>query len=81
MRRMLNCNTGCLRKHKPSVPCSVLLSSSFVIVKACTKNAMGSTDLAYSENVNLKVPMRLSFQGLTSFLDIEKSSKCSYFVT
>ena len=42
---------------------------------------MGSTDLAYSEKVNLKVPVRLSFQGLPSFLDTEKSGKCSYFVT
>ena len=78
---LLNCNTGCLRKHKPSVLCSVLLSSNFVIVKACTKKTMGSTDLAYSKKVNLKFPVSLSFQGLPSFVDTEKSSKFSYFVT
>ena len=80
MSWLLNCNTGCLRKHKPSVPCSVLLSSNFVTVKACSKKTMGSTDLSYSEKVNLKVPVSLSFQGLPSFVDTEKSSKFSYFV-
>ena len=39
---------------------------------------MGSTDLAHSEKVNLKVPIRLSFQGLPLFLDTEKLAKCSY---
>ena len=41
---------------------------------------MGSMDLVYSEKVNLKFPVRLSFQGLPSFLDTEKWAKCSYFV-
>ena len=81
MRWLLHCNTGCLREHKPSVPCSVLLSNNFVIVKACSKNIMGSTDPACSEKVDLEVPVRLSFQGLPSFLDAEKSAKCSYFAS
>ena len=79
MRWLLHCNTGCLRELKPSVPCSVLQSNNFVIVKACSEKFMGSTDLAYSEKVNLKVPVRLSFQGLPSFRDTEKSAKCKYF--
>ena len=80
MRWLLHCNTGCLREHRP-LPCSVLLSNYLVIVKACSTNAMGSNDLAYSKKVNLKVPVRLSFQGLPSFLDTEMSAKCSYFAT
>ena len=73
----LHCNTGSLRKHKPSVPCFVLLSNSYMIVKACTRNI----NLAYSENVNLEVPVRLSAQTLSSFLGKEKSTKCIYFAT
>ena len=78
---LLNCNTGYLRKHKPSVPCFVLLSNNFVIVKACSKKTMGSTDLAYSKKVTLNVPIRFFFQDLPSFLDTEKSAKCNYLVT
>ena len=36
---------------------------------------MGSTDLAYSKNVNLKVSVRLSFQGFPLFLHTEKSEQ------
>ena len=78
---LLHCSTGSLRKHKPSVPCSELLSNNYVIVKAYNRNIVGSTNLAYSEKVNLQVPVRLSFQGLSSFLGKEKSAKCTYFVT
>ena len=78
---MLHCNTGCLNKHKPSVPCSVLLSNNFAIIKAYSKNIMDSTDLAYSEKVNLKFLVWLSFQGLPLFLDTEKSTKCRYFAS
>ena len=60
----LHYNTGYLRKHKPSVPCSVLLSNNYVIIKPCSRNIKGRTNLAYSENVNLEVPVRLSFQNL-----------------
>ena len=81
MRWLLHCNTGCLREHKPSVPCSVLLSNNIVIVKAYSKNIMGSTDLAYSKKVDLKVPVRLHFQGLPLFPYAEKSSECSYFAS
>ena len=81
MRWLLHCNTGCLREHKSSVPCSVLLWNNFVIVKACSKNITGGTDLACSEKVNKKLPVRLSFQGLPLFLDAAKSAKCSYFAT
>ena len=81
MRCLLHCITGCLREHKPSAPCFVLLSNNFVIIKTCNKNIMGSTDLAYSKNVNLKVSVRLSFQGFPLFLHTEKLANCSYFVT
>ena len=78
---LLHCNTGSLRKHKPSVPCSVLLLKKYVIVKACSRNISGSTNLMYSKKTNLPVQVRLSFQGLPSFLGKEKSVKCTYFAT
>ena len=74
-------NTGSLRKHEPSVPCSISLSNNYVTVKACSRNITGSTNLAYSEKVNLQVPFRLSFQALPSFLGKEKPAKCTYFAT
>ena len=77
----LHCNTGSLRKDEPSVPCSLLLSNNYVIVKPCSRNIKGSTNLAYSENINLEVSVRLSFQNLPSFLGKEKSTKCIYFAT
>ena len=77
----LHYDTGSLRKHKPSVSCSVLLSNNYVIIKTCSKNIMGSTNLVYSEKVNPKVPVRLSFQCLPLFLVKEKLTKCSYFTT
>ena len=40
---------------------------------------MGSTNLAYSEKVNLQVSVELSFQGLPSFLGKEKLAKWTYF--
>ena len=78
---LLHCNTGSLRRHKPFVPSSVLISNNYVIVKACSRNITGSTNLAYSENVNLQVPVRLSFQSFPSFLGKQKSTKCTYFST
>ena len=48
------CNTGSLRKHKPSVPCFLLLSNNYVIKKACSRNITGSTNLAYSEKSTYK---------------------------
>ena len=58
---LLHYNTDYLRKHTPSVPCSVLLSNNYVIIKPCRRNIKDSTNLAYSENVNIEVPVRLSF--------------------
>ena len=75
----LQCSTGSLRKHKSCVLCSILLSNNYVIVKFCSRNIKGSTNLAYSENVNLQVPVRLSFQCPPSFLGKEKSAKSTYF--
>ena len=46
---------------------------TIVIVKVSSRNIAGSTNLAYSENINLQVTVRLSFQGLPSFLGKEKS--------
>ena len=45
------------------------------------RNITGSTNLAYSEKINLQVPVRLSFQGLSLFLGKEKLAKCTYFAT
>ena len=78
---MINCNTSSLRRHKPSVPCFVLLSKNYVIKKARSRNTMGSTNLVYSKKVNLKIPIRLSFQCLPLFLGKEKSGKCTYLAT
>ena len=36
---LLHCNTGSFRKHKPSVPCSVLLSNNYVIVLITAKKS------------------------------------------
>ena len=77
----LPCYTGPLRKYKPSVPCSVLLSNNYLTVKACNRNIKSSINLVYTENVNLKVHVRISFQSLPLFLGKEKSAKCSYFAT
>ena len=74
-------NTGSLRKHKPFIPCSVLLSNNYVIVKACSRNITGSTSLAYSEKFNLQVPIRLPFQCLPSFLSKEMFTKYTYIMT
>ena len=76
MKWLLHFNTASLRKYEPSVPCSVSLSNTYVIAKACSENIMGSTNLAYSKKVNLKVPIRLFFQGLLSFLCKEMLAKC-----
>ena len=46
---LLYWNLGSLRKHKPSVLCSVSLSNYYVIVKAFSRNISGSTNLAYSK--------------------------------
>ena len=78
---LLHCNTGSLRKHKPSVPSSVLLPNNYVIVKTCSRNITDSTNLAYSKKSTYKSPPRLSCQGLPSFLGKEKSAKCTYFAT
>ena len=77
---LFHCNTGSLRMHKPSIPCSVLLENNYVIVKACSRNITGSTNLTNSEKVNLHVPVRLSFQSF--FIPCQKkSTKCTYFAT
>ena len=81
MGSLLHCNTGSLRRHMPSVACCVLLWNNYVIVKACSRNITGSTNLAYSEKVNLQVHVRLSFQSLLLFFGKEKSTKCTYFPT
>ena len=77
----LHCNTGSLRKHKSFVLCSILLSNNYVIIKACSRNIKGSTNLAYSKNINLQVPIKLSFQSLLLFPGKEKLIKCTYFAT
>ena len=81
MGQLLHCNTGFLKRHKQFVPCSVLLSSNYVIIKACSRNITGCTNLEYSKSINLQVPIRLSFESLPSFLGEQKSATCTYFVT
>ena len=74
-------STGSLKKHKPSLPCYIPLSSIYMTIKTCNRNITSSANLAYREKVNIQVSVRLSFQGLSSFLDNEKSTKCTYFVS
>ena len=52
-----------LRKHKPPALCSVLLSHNYMIIKGCSRDIKGSTNLAYSKNVNLEVPSGLPFKA------------------
>ena len=59
----------------------IALSNTYVIVKACSRNIMGSTNLEYSKKVKLQVTVKLSFQGLPSFLGKEKSAEYTYFAT
>ena len=60
MEWFFHCKNGSLRKHNSSVPCFVLLSNNYVIVKAFSRNIMACTNLAYSEKVNLQVSIELS---------------------
>ena len=76
---LLLCNTGFQRKYKPFVPCSLLLSNNYVIVKAFSRNITGSTNLVFSKKVNLQLPVGLSIQGLPLFLGKEKLVYCTYF--
>ena len=75
---LLRFNTCSLRKRKPSVPCSILLSNNYVIVKACSKYITGSTDLAHSEKVNLQVLARLSSQRLPSLTKKSWQNVCCF---
>ena len=52
----------------PFVPCCVLLSNNYVIIKPCSRKINDSVNLTYSENVNIDVPVRLSFQSLPLLL-------------
>ena len=81
LRWDVHCSTGSLKKHKPSIPCYISLSSIYMTIKACSRNITSSTNLAYREKVNIQVSVRLSFQGLSSFFDNEKSTKCTYCVS
>ena len=74
-------DTDSLRKHKPLVLCSLSLSTNYVIVTGFSRNISGTTNLVHSEKGNLQVPVKLSFQSLSSFHDKEKSAKSTYFVT
>ena len=46
---LLHFNIGPLRRHEASVPCSIQLSHNYVIIKACSRHVIGSTNLAYTE--------------------------------
>ena len=76
---LLHCNTGYLKRYKPSVRFRIAINC--VIEIACSKDIMGHTNLAYSEKANLQVPIRLSFLGLPMFLGKEKSAKSTDFAT
>ena len=69
---LLHCNLGSLRKYNPSVPSSVLLSNNYVIVKACSRNITGSTNVAYSEKSTSKFPSGFPFKAFLCSL-VKKS--------
>ena len=81
LRWDVHCNTSSLRKHKPSVRSFISLSNIYVTVKACSRNITSSTNLAHKGKVYRQVSVRLSFQGLSSFLGKEKTAKCTYFMS
>ena len=60
-----------------AVPCSVLLSNNYVIVEACSKNIMGSTNLAYSQKSQAKSSCQIFFKGLPLFHGKEKLAESS----
>ena len=80
MEWFFHCKNGSLRSISHLYPV-LYCYQTIVIVKACSRNIMGSTNLAYSEKVNLQVSVELSFQGLPSFLGKEKLAKWTYFAT
>ena len=49
---LLQCNTGFLIKHEPYVPCSVLLSNNYVIVKACSRNKLVACHISSVQRKN-----------------------------
>ena len=75
---LLHCSTCSLRKHKPSTLFHNTIKQ-FVTVKPCHRNITTSTNLGYSDKVNLQVPVYLSFQGLSAVLGKEKWVKYTYF--
>ena len=59
---LLHCNTGSTGKHKPSVPCSILLSNNYVIVKGTLWAApIQGTAKNQSTSSNQAFLSRLSF--------------------
>ena len=81
MEWLFHCNTSSLRKHKAPVPCSVLLSNNYAVVKACSKNIWTAPIQRTAKKSTLQFSLRLSFQCLASFLGKKKSGKCTYFAT
>ena len=74
MRWLLHYNTDSLRKHKPSLPCSLLLSNNYVIIKACSGNIMGSvqrkSQLTSSRQTFLSRPSFVSWQIKVDKIDL-----------
>ena len=64
---LLHCNTGSLRKHKPSLPCSILLSNNYVIIKTCIRNIKGQHQSRLQQKSQLK-SFRQAFLSWPSFI-------------
>ena len=60
---------------------SISLSNIYMTIKTFSRNITSSTNLAHRENTNPQVPIRLSFEGFSSSLGKEKSTKCTYFAS
>ena len=63
------------------LPCSVTVWDSYVTLKACNWNMKSKSTPVYSEKINLKVILGLSFEGLHPFRGTDKLAKCTKFST
>ena len=70
---LFHVNTGTFRKPKLPLPCCSITPFFNYLKKLVV--GMGKAILVYSGKRILKLPVRLSFQCLPSFLGIEKSLK------
>ena len=74
---LFHCNIGTLRKHKLPLPCFLLPSGNYLIVKACSKSLASAATPVCSEKISPEVPVEFSFPGIPLLFGKEKLAKCS----